>query len=51
MDLGPKFDFSDDEDECEFDEQEQTKIFGSCLDFVITYSNKIYIQESIQEYV
>ena len=35
LDLGPKFDLSDDEDEDEFDEQEQTKIFRSCLDFVL----------------
>ena len=26
---------SDDEDKHEFDEEEQTKIFGSCLDFVL----------------
>ena len=51
MDLGPKFDLSDDEDEDEFDEDEQTKNCEFCPDFVLTHSNEVSIQEYIQEYV
>ena len=50
LNLGPKFDLSDDEDEIEFDEHEQTKNCEFCPDFVITHSNEVSIQESIQEY-
>ena len=51
LDLGPKFDVSDDEDEDEFDENEQTKNCEFYLDFIITHSNEVSIQESIQGYV
>ena len=49
MDLGPKFDLSDDEDE--FDEHEQTKNCEFYPNFVITHSNEVFILESIQGYV
>ena len=51
LDLGPKFYLSDDEQENEFDKHEQTKNCEFCLDFVITHSNKVSIQGSIQGYV
>ena len=51
LDLGSKFDLSDDEDEDEFGEHEQTKNYEFCPDFFITHSNEVSIQESIQGYM
>ena len=62
MHFGPKFSLSDAEDEDEFDEHEQIKIFESCPDFVLrdeevnneklksifTHSNEVFIQEYLQ---
>ena len=45
LDLGTKFDLSEDEDE--FDEHEQNKNCEFCPYFVLTHSNKVSIQESI----
>ena len=61
MDLGPKFDLSDVEDEDKFDECEQNKNYESCSDLILideevndeklkslfTHSKR----ESIQEYL